>query len=276
VHDREGRLRQDDRPTFREMSKDPIFCQRGTVLPKLLGRTELALLVPFRTILWRVAPTKGRGGGLAGIGGPGCFGGGIGLLGAVTARVCPANHAVVLNLASHPELRAGPKLFHSHRLGATSQVDYIVWILRSVGGNHDIAFDSLTRNHGLMQHTIKAVFADVSGRGAKRVRGTGACQVQGPVEGRPGIPAPFHAGQKAGSFEQRRVCVVSLIGCGKAHYLDNQSESSHFSCHMVNQGEFAIGDPVWSHLWTIRFNKVLVLSTTRKYLDNYWVAMESE
>jgi hypothetical protein len=88
-----------------------------------------------------------------------------------------ADHAIVVDPAGYPKLRANSNLLHTDCLGAASQVDHIIGILRPVGGHDDIAFDLLAWSYRLIQQAIKAVFVDVSGCRADRVLGTVTCQV---------------------------------------------------------------------------------------------------
>jgi hypothetical protein len=76
-----------------------------------------------------------------------------------------ANHAIIFNAACQPEFRAGPDLFHPHCLGFASQIDYIIGVLRVMGRHNNFTLDSLAGSYRLIQQTIKAVPADISGFG---------------------------------------------------------------------------------------------------------------
>jgi hypothetical protein len=82
------------------------------------------------------------------------------------SSVRTVNNAVILNPACQPEFRAGPDLFHPHCLGATSQIDDIIGILRVMGRHNNFALDSLARSYRLIQQAIEAIPADISGFGA--------------------------------------------------------------------------------------------------------------
>ena len=92
-------------------------------------------------------------------------------------RSSAANHAIIIDSARHPKLRARSDLFHSYYQSATSQVNQIIGTLGPMRGYGNIAVDLIAWSNWLIQQTIEAVLVDVHGRRADWVPGTVECQV---------------------------------------------------------------------------------------------------
>jgi len=120
------------------------------------------------------------------------------------------NQLIVFYPARYAKLRGLTDFFHSHGLGAASQVGHIIGIPRSVCGHNDIAFDSLTGSYWLIQQTIEAVLVDVSGYRAEWVRSAVERKINGPVKRCPGISAPLRDNLATRSVEQPHVCMSSI------------------------------------------------------------------
>jgi hypothetical protein len=94
---------------------------------------------------------------------------GVLLFGIVSPAV---NYEIAIDAACQSEFAASTNLLDTHRLDTAPQIDYLIRITRVVSGYNNIALDSLTWPHRLIQEAIEAVSADVSGLSAKRVAST--------------------------------------------------------------------------------------------------------
>jgi hypothetical protein len=93
------------------------------------------------------------------------------------SRSSAANHAIIIDPAPYPKLRARSDLFHSYYQSATSQVNQIIGTLGPMRGYGDIAVDLLAWSNWLIQKTIETVLVDVYSCRTDWVPGTVECQV---------------------------------------------------------------------------------------------------
>jgi hypothetical protein len=134
-----------------------------------------------------------------------------------SAVVRTMNNAVILDPACEPEFCPGPDLFHPHCLGAASQIDHIIGILRVMCRHNNIALDSLTGSYRLIQQAIEAILTDISSFRAQWVLSTIPHQVQGPMQCCARTPTSLDAGVPPCWIELH--CVRQRIAsCSRAHH----------------------------------------------------------
>src|ERR1035437_3752389 len=110
------------------------------------------------------------------------------------ADVRAVNEEVVLNSTRESELRSLPDDLYAYGLGSAPQTHDVIRILRSVGGDQDIALKLVARLYRVVHGAVKAVAADVLRSRTEWPPGAVAGQVQNPVEVYPAASAPLALG----------------------------------------------------------------------------------